>query len=70
VGFEPNPAHTARLLKVETAYGACGWPVQFKTRTAVGEREADQVDFFTDEDKANLEWGGSVVSNNVNLKSK
>jgi hypothetical protein len=39
VGWEPNPAHTPVLVKLEEAYKRCGWKVQIHTQTGVGAHQ-------------------------------
>lgn len=70
VGFEPNPAHEARLKEIEAAYRRCGWPVRFFTQTAVGGRDAGAIgDFFSDGEVDKLEWGGTILSGNKNVRT-
>jgi len=36
VGWEPNPAHTPALTRLEEAYNRCGWKVKIHKQTGVG----------------------------------
>lgn len=65
VGFEPNPHHTQYLKEVESSYNKCGWRVKFFTETAVSDRNG-ATRFYTDEDTHNMEWGGGILSPDVN----
>jgi len=41
VGWEPNPAHTPVLVRLEEAYNRCGWKVKIHTQTGVGSRQQE-----------------------------
>ena len=60
MGFEPNPNNAGRLLEIEKAYKRCGWKVKFFVETGVSDRNGVSH-FFSDNDKANFEWGGGLV---------
>lgn len=61
VGFEPNAHHTQALKDIEQAHRACGWRSHFYTETAAAH-DYGTISFLTDNDLNNLEWGGSIVS--------
>jgi len=65
IGFEPNPSHKEYLKEIESSYNKCGWQVTFFTETAVSNR-AGTAAFYTDADKANLEWGSGILSPEIN----
>ena len=41
VGWEPNPAHTAYLARLQAAYRRCGWRVEIHTETGVAARQEE-----------------------------
>lgn len=60
VGFEMNPHHTGRLKELQVAYNSCGYQTFFHTETAVAAYDGF-IDFWTDSDDLNKEWGASTV---------
>ena len=65
VGFEPNPHHTRYLKQIESSYQKCGWNVKIMTETAVSDEEGTST-FYSDESFKNMEWGGGILSPNIN----
>ena len=61
IGFEPNVHHTKALKDVEQAHKACGWRSHFYTETAAAH-DYGTISFLSDNDFGNLEWGGSIIS--------
>lgn len=61
-GFEPNPALTDGLIKLETAYNLAGFPVVVFTETAAGI-ENGNMSFYRDVAAAEKfhEWGSSLL---------
>lgn len=61
IGVEMNPSHTLRLAALETHYReTCGYSVRFFKETAASTH-AGTVDFWTDGDTLNEEWGASQM---------
>ena len=70
IGIEMNPLHTQRLQELEDHYsGKCGYNVKIFKETAAAAQDG-YVDFYTDMDAANLEWGASTVYNTKNSAAK
>ena len=65
VGFEPNSHHTQYLQEVESSYNKCGWRVKFMTETGASGRNGT-TRFYTDEAYGKMEWGGGILSPDVN----
>ena len=61
VGFEPNPRHTPVLKTIEEAHKSCGWRTTFYTEVAASH-DYGSIDFLSDNDLGNKEWGGSIVA--------
>ena len=61
VGFEPNPHHTLALKSIEEAHRACGWRTTFYTGVAAAH-DYGTIEFLSDNDPGNKEWGGSIVA--------
>jgi cell division protein FtsL len=60
IGVELNPSHTARLRALEEHYRhKCNYSVHFLTETAAANHNGT-VDFWSDGDLGNLEWGAST----------
>lgn len=64
VGFEPNSHHSEYLMATQTSHNKCGWRTKFFTETGVSDKN-DVARFFSDNDKANFEWGGGVLPPDV-----
>ena len=65
IGFEPNSHHTNYLNEVESSYQSCGWKVKIFTETAASDRQGTSR-FYSDEAYSNMEWGGGILSPNIN----
>ena len=65
IGFEPNSHHTNYLKEVESSYQKCGWKVNILTETAASDRQGTST-FYSDEAYSNMEWGGGILSPNIN----
>lgn len=65
VGFEPNPHHTKKLSDIEKSYQECGWRAWFYKETGVSNRSG-QATFYSDGADAFNEWGGGILSPQVN----
>ena len=65
IGFEPNSHHTSYLKEVESSYQKCGWNVKILTETAASDRQG-KTRFYSDESYSNMEWGGGILSPNIN----
>jgi len=65
VGFEPNPHHTQILSAIEKSYQSCGWKAWLLTETGVSNRSG-YADFYSDGAMAMKEWGGGILSPDVN----
>lgn len=68
VGFEMNPHHTKRLKELETKYNSCGKNVYLYTETAVAAFDG-QIEFWSDDDINNNEWGASTIHKWKNTSS-
>ena len=63
IGIEMNPSHSRRLQALEEHYTRkCGYTVKIFRETAAATHDGF-VDFYTDMDRENLEWGASTVYN-------
>ena len=63
IGIEMNPSHSRRLRALEEHYTRkCGYTVKIFRETAAATHDGF-VDFYTDMDSENLEWGASTVYN-------
>ena len=60
IGFEMNPAHTARLKSLEELYDRCGYRTYIFTETAVSTFDG-VIDFWSDNNTGDFEWGASTV---------
>jgi len=72
VGFEPNPHHTEVLSGIEKSYHSCGWRAWMMTETGVSNRSG-YAQFYSDGAMAHKEWGGGILSpdvNNIALESQ
>lgn len=60
IGFEINPALTARLQELQAAYVAQGWRTNFFTETGIGFNDTIML-FSPDGDAAHLWWSSRLV---------
>ena len=67
IGFEPNPRHATVLENIQSAYEKCGWRAKFFTKTAAAHSYG-LATFYSDDDKAHNEWGGSILESKVAKK--
>jgi len=70
IGFEGNPVHTSRLVQLQEAYMAAGFPCVVFTETALGIRNGT-VTFWNDPNSlpSQHEWGASTVSHTPNSEN-
>ena len=70
-GFEPNPLHTQRLNKLESAYRKLGIRLKIFTSTAASIVDSNSVKFYRDEGAStNNEWGASLTTDTLHQSSK
>jgi len=63
VGWEPNPAHSPVLAKLEEAYNRCGWKVKIHTQTGVGAHQEETHYQAIDYAKKGDGIGGQIRDN-------
>jgi len=64
VGFEPNPRHTKILQNIQSVYNKCEWKTKIFTTTAAAHCYG-MARFFTDNNTAMNEWGGSILKSKI-----
>ena len=64
VGFEPNPHHTKILQNIQSVYNKCEWKTKIFTTTAAAHCYG-MARFFTDNNTAMNEWGGSILKSKI-----
>ena len=65
LGFEPNPAHSEELARLEGAYKKCGWNVQIYKESGVASR--NNVAYFSKVNNVPLALGGRLVDKDDNF---
>jgi len=61
VGWEPNPAHTPVLERLEDSYNRCGWKVKMHTQTGVGAHHLENHFKNKDSLKKGDGIGGKII---------
>ena len=64
VGFEPNPHHTKILQNIQSVYNKCEWKTKIFTTTAAAHCYG-MARFFTDNNTAMNEWGGTILKSKI-----
>ena len=74
VKFQSTKVHVIKLhlflqiflADLNDAYDQCNWKVKILTQTAVSDHDG-MTNFYSDHDKGNLEWGGTVFGNKLSI---
>eukprot|EP01040_Poterioochromonas_malhamensis_P012637 gene12637-13836_t len=67
IGFEANPKHSSRLLKVQSFYQSRGFPIIIFPKTIISNTFSSNTTFYQDKGAPGTfhEWGSSTIPWNI-----
>lgn len=66
-GFEANPRFAGHLRKIQDAYTAKNWRVEFIAPRIVSDVDNRDITFYIDSDEGSSEWGSSITPHSGNM---